>query len=70
MLSNKFICATREYSTYKNFVPSPYLRKTFIAYELPKKCTITIGCAGFYDVFIHSCIVFIFVGGFKKMLQF
>lgn len=54
MLSNKFICATREYSTYKNFVPSPYLRKTFIAYELPKKCTITIGCAGFYDVFVNG----------------
>ncbi len=54
MLSNKFICATREYSTYKNFVPSPYLRKTFIAYELPKKCAITIGCAGFYDVFVNG----------------
>ena len=54
MLSNKFICATREYSTYKNFVPSPYLRKTFIAYELPKKCTITIGCAGFYDIFVNG----------------
>ena len=54
MLSKKFICATREYSTYKDFVPSPYFRKTFIAYELPKRCTVTIGGLGFYDAFING----------------
>ncbi len=54
MLSKKFICAGKEYSTYKNFVASPYLRKSFIVYETPKKCTVTIGCAGFYDVFING----------------
>lgn len=54
MLSKKFICATREYSTYKDFVPSPYFRKTFIAYETPKKCTVTIGGLGFYDIFING----------------
>ena len=54
MLSKKFICATREYSTYKDFMPSPYFRKTFIAYELPKRCTVTIGGLGFYDAFING----------------
>lgn len=54
MLSKKFICATREYSTYKDFVPSPYFRKTFIAYNMPERCTVTIGCTGFYDVFLNG----------------
>lgn len=54
MLSEKFICADYKYSTYKDFVASPYFRKTFIAYEEPRSCKVTVGCAGFYDIFING----------------
>lgn len=54
MLSNKFICASYDCSTYTHFVPSPLFRKAFVVYEKPEKCTLTIGCAGFYDVFING----------------
>lgn len=54
MLSKKFICATHEYSTYRDFVPSPYMRKSFVVKDAVKKCTVTIGCTGFYDVFVNG----------------
>lgn len=54
MLSGKFICATFDYSTYTKFVPSPLFRKTFVVYEKPKKGVLTIGCTGFYDVYING----------------
>ena len=54
MLSSKFICASYDFSTYSHFVPSPLFRKAFVVYEKPEKCTLTIGTAGFYDVFING----------------
>ncbi len=54
MLSNKFICASYKYSTYKDFVPAPYFRKTFFTYAFPESCKVTIGCAGFYDIYING----------------
>ncbi len=54
MLSGKFICATYDYSTYTKAVPSPYFRKTFIADFIPSKCTVTVGCAGFYELYING----------------
>lgn len=54
MLSNKFICASYDYSTFERFVPSPYFRKSFVVYSLPEKCTVTIGAAGFYELFING----------------
>ena len=54
MLSKKFICATYDYSTYKDFVASPLFRKAFDVEEKWEKATVTIGCAGFYDVFING----------------
>ncbi len=54
MLSKKFICATHKYSTYIDFVPSPYFRKVFTLGDAFKKCTVTIGGLGFYDIFING----------------
>ena len=54
MLSKKFICATEEFSTYKNFVASPLMRKAFTIQGDAVKADVTIGCAGFYDVYING----------------
>ncbi len=54
LLSKKFICATYDYSTYKDFVASPLFRKVFNVEEKWENATVTIGCAGFYDVFING----------------
>mgnify|MGYP002513657506 CR=1 FL=1 len=54
MLSNKFICAGQEFSTYKNYVASPLFRKIFVIQDEPQTGTLTIGCAGFYDVYING----------------
>ncbi len=54
MLSEKFICATYDYSSYKNFVPSPLLRKIFVIQRAPARAVLTIGCAGFYDVYVNG----------------
>lgn len=54
MLSKKFICAGNGFATYKKFVPSPYFRKSFIIYEAPKKCSVTICGLGFYDIFVNG----------------
>lgn len=54
MLSEKFICASTEYSTYKNFVASPLFRKAFVVEDSIEKASVTIGCAGFYDVFVNG----------------
>ncbi len=54
MLSDKFICATYDYSEFSRFVPSPFFRKTFVVYSLPEKCTVTIGTPGFYELYING----------------
>ena len=54
MLSKKFICATEEFSTYKKFVASPLMRKVFTIQDGVIKADVTIGCAGFYDVYING----------------
>ena len=54
MLSKKFICATYDYSTYQNFVPSPFFRKSFYVNKTAVECTVTIGGLGFYDIFING----------------
>ena len=35
MLSKKFVCAGYDYSTYTDFVPAPYFRKSFYVECLP-----------------------------------
>lgn len=54
MLSNKFICASHNYTTFNQFVPSPYFRKSFVVYSMPEKCTVTIGTPGFYELYING----------------
>lgn len=54
MLSNKFICAGYDYTTYTNHIPAPYFRKSFIIYTKPEKCTVTLTGLGFYDVYING----------------
>lgn len=49
---NQFICATEEYSTYHNFVPSPYFRKEFIPDT--SDCTLRVTGLGFYRVWING----------------
>ncbi len=54
MLSKKFISAGYEYSTYKNYVASPLFRKNFVIQDEAQTATLTIGCAGFYEVFVNG----------------
>lgn len=54
MLSKKFISAGYEYSTYKNYVASPLFRKIFVIQDEAQTATLTIGCAGFYEVFVNG----------------
>ena len=48
----QFICATEEYTTYHNFVPAPYFRKTFIADAAD--CRLRVTGLGFYRVWING----------------
>ena len=54
MLSDKFICATYDYTTYRHAVPSPYFRKVFELNESLSKAAVTITGLGFYDIFING----------------
>lgn len=54
MLSDKFICATRQFSSYTDFVASPYFRKTFGLNAKPRKCTVTVTGLGFYDIYVNG----------------
>lgn len=54
MLSEKFISASRKYTTYKEHVAAPYFRKSFIIYSEPEKCTVTVTGLGFYDIYING----------------
>lgn len=54
MLSEKFIAASRKFSTYKEHVAAPYFRKSFIIYSKPEKCTVTVTGLGFYDIYING----------------
>ena len=54
MFSKKFICASHKYSTYTEFCPAPYFRKTFTLAEKPEKCTVTVTGLGFYELFING----------------
>lgn len=52
--SDKFICATEEYSSYNKFVPAPYLRKEFTLSEAVNSLEITICGLGFYRLWING----------------
>lgn len=54
MFSNKFIAASKDYSTFDKFVNAPYLRKSFVLEKLPKKGILTICGLGFYRLWING----------------
>ncbi len=54
MITNKFISATKEYSTFYNFVPAPYMRKTFEITSEVEKATIAICGLGFYEFYLNG----------------
>ena len=49
-----FIAASKDFSTLDNYVPAPYLRKTFILDKILEKAEICICGLGFYDLFING----------------
>ncbi len=52
--SEKFICATEEYSSFYKFVPSPYFRKELNFEITPQNAEITICGLGFYRLWING----------------
>ena len=54
MLSRAFYCAGKEYSAAGNFIPAPYFRKTFYVNGRVEKGSLTVGCLGFYRVFLNG----------------
>lgn len=48
-----FIRATETYSTFENFVPAPYLRKSFFVQEAVS-AHLTIGSPGFYEIYLNG----------------
>lgn len=53
MLSDKFICASYDYSTYTDFVPAPMFRKTF-KIDSAAACKLTLTGLGFYELFVNG----------------
>lgn len=49
-----FICAGPEYSTLTDYVPAPYLRKSFSLDTLPDTAELLICGLGFYELFLNG----------------
>lgn len=54
MLSTKFICASKEYTTYDTHVPAPYIRKNIYIADNVKSASVTVCGLGFYRIFING----------------
>ncbi len=52
--SEKFICATEEFSSFEKFVPAPYFRKEFVLEKSINCLEITICGLGFYRLWING----------------
>ncbi len=52
--STKFISATKDYCTFLNFVPAPYIRKTFSLNFKPQKAELLITGLGFYELWVNG----------------
>ncbi len=52
--SDKFVYASPEYNNYDKFIPAPLFRKNFNLDQIPDKCEITVGAAGFYRLWING----------------
>ena len=56
MFPDVFVCAgdEAEFSTYEKAVAAPLFRKIFDVCEVKGKASLTIGCTGFYDIFLNG----------------
>lgn len=52
--SDRFICATEEFSSFDKFVPAPYFRKEFILTEEIDELSVTLCGLGFYRLWING----------------
>ncbi|MDD4003324.1 MAG: family 78 glycoside hydrolase catalytic domain, partial [Clostridia bacterium] len=53
-ISKKFISATKQYCTYENHLPAPYMRRIFNISSDVKTAQITICGLGFYELFLNG----------------
>lgn len=54
MFSLKFVSASREYSTFTEKVPAPYLRRVFSVDKEIRSASVTICGLGFYELFLNG----------------
>ena len=54
ILSDKFICATKEYSDYLRTVPAPWFRKNLELKQGITKASITVCGLGFYELYLNG----------------
>lgn len=52
--STQFISATKEYCQFSNFIPAPYIRKTFDIDFIPQKAEMLITGLGFYEFWLNG----------------
>lgn len=50
-----FVSAGKEYCTYEKSVAAPLFKKEFEVTYIPELCEITIGCTGFFEIFLNGC---------------
>lgn len=53
-LSTRFICATKEYSTFEKSIPAPYFRRKFHLETNPNLAEICICGLGFYELYVNG----------------
>ena len=54
MLSERFISAGYGMCNMYDFVPSPYLRRSFTLPAAPDAAQITLSALGFYELFVNG----------------
>ena len=54
LMKKKFICASREYSSYQKPVHAPYLRRSFELKAAPERAELSICGLGFYRLFVNG----------------
>ena len=52
--SNRFVCATKEYSTYENHVANPQFRKSFFVSDSAMHAELTICGLGYYTLYLNG----------------
>ncbi len=50
----KYVSATKEYTTFRNHIPAPLFRKSFVLNEIPQEAPVIISGLGFYDLYING----------------